>query len=91
MNCYFQTSAPQCTFCCPHLHKMKMEIENIVTKHLKFVACMTALFQYDGRGWTLKISLTPPHLTEVPLSSNESERTCICVIILPIRLCKNYY
>jgi len=36
MNLDLQTSAPQYTFCCPHLHKMKMEIEHIVTKHLKF-------------------------------------------------------
>jgi hypothetical protein len=27
---------------------MKRDIENIVTKHLKFVACMTALFLYEG-------------------------------------------
>ena len=48
MNRYSQKSAPQCTFCCPHLHKMKMDIENIVMKHLKCVACMTALFLFEG-------------------------------------------
>jgi len=43
MNRYFQKSSPQCTFCCPRLHKMKIDIENIVPKHIKFVACLSRL------------------------------------------------
>jgi len=38
---------------------MKRDIENIVTKHLKFVACMTALFLYEG--WLGPLKLTWRH------------------------------
>ena len=30
--------------------------------------------------WAYKSSLTPPRFSEVPISSKESERSCICVL-----------
>jgi hypothetical protein len=34
--------------------------------------------------WAHTTSLTPPHLIEVPVQSQESERSCICVLGLSI-------
>jgi hypothetical protein len=49
--------------------------------------CMTALFYQEGGVWNPKTSLTPPHFIEMPVTSQDSERSCICVLwvsILPL-------
>ena len=35
-----------------------------------------------GEGWIYKTSLTPPLFIEVPVPSQESERSCICLLII---------
>jgi hypothetical protein len=49
---------------------------------------MTALFYQEGGGggggWTPKTSLTPPHLIEMPVTSQDSEQSCICVLWVSI-------
>ena len=37
-----------------------------------------------GGDWALKNSLTPPYFIEVPVSYQESERSCICVLVVCI-------
>ena len=47
MNLYLQTSAPQYTFCFPHLHKMKIEISNIVIENKRTSFIKFYLEDYD--------------------------------------------
>ena len=44
--------------------------------------CTTASFHWETV-WTHTTSLTQPFIIEVPVPSQESERSCICVSILP--------
>jgi hypothetical protein len=48
---------------------------------------LTRLHHLRGKVWAYKSSLTSPRFSEVPISSKESERSCICVLgvsILPL-------
>jgi hypothetical protein len=40
----------------------------------------TRLHHLRGKVWAYKSSLTPPRFSEVPISSKESERSCMCVL-----------
>ena len=43
-----------------------------------------------GGDWALKNSLTPPYFIEVPVSYQESERSCICVLVVCICVLVGY-
>ena len=45
-----------------------------------YYTSMTASFSLRGDCWAHKASLTPPRFIEVPVTSQESERLCICVL-----------
>ena len=38
------------------------------------------IISHRGEVWVRKTSLTPPLITEVAVPSQESERSCICVL-----------
>ena len=45
------------------------------------------IISHRGKVWVRKTSLTPPLIIEVPVPSQESERSCICllgVLIFPL-------
>jgi hypothetical protein len=37
-----------------------------------------------GEAWAHKTSLVPPHFIQMPVSSQDSERSCICVLVVPM-------